>query len=307
MELKQLERFLAVYDLGSLAEAAKSLGLTQQAISSTLANMEEAVGTRLFERAPGGVTRATDAGEKLVSHARAQLAADKRALEDLREISEGRTGTITVGVGEAFTGDAIIAAVKTVQESNPNVRINLIEGYSEQLRYRLYDGEFDFIAAGVSTFELDEGFVREQIYSTDDVIVCRRDHPLAKRRKLKLADLSGYPWLVPYSRPSDLHQIVDTFTAANLEPPTEIIGSDAYRIGMRLLAESDLLVMVSPALIGPELCDSDQPLVKLKIDKPTIRRHASLIYPKDRPLTAAAQLLLDEVRQQVKSKGTARG
>ena len=201
MELKQLERFLAVYDLGSLAEAAKSLGLTQQAISSTLANMEDEVGTRLFERAPGGVTRATAAGEKLVSHARAQLAADRRALADLREISEGRTGTITVGVGEAFTGDAIIAAVNTVQESNPGVRINLIEGYSEQLRYRLYDGEFDFIAAGVSAFELDERFVREQIYSTDDVIVCRREHPLAKRRKLKLADLSGYPWLVPYSRP----------------------------------------------------------------------------------------------------------
>ena len=70
---------------------------------------------------------------------------------------------------------------------------------------------------------------------------------------------------------------------------------------MRLLAESDLLVMVSPALIGPELSAADQPLVRLKIDKPTIRRHASLIYPKERPLTAAAQLLLDEVRQQVKA------
>ncbi len=299
MELKQLERFLAVYDRGSLALAAKSLGLTQQAISSTLANLEEEVGTRLFERAPGGITRATAAGEKLVSHARAQLAADRRALDDLRDLSEGRVGTITVGIGEAFTGDVIIAAVKIVQERNPGVRINLIEGYSEQLRYRLYDGEFDFIAAGVSTFELREGYVREQIYTTDDIIVCRRDHPLAKRRKLKLADLSAYPWLVPYSRPSDLHTIVDTFTAQNLEPPAQIIGSDAYRIGMRLLAESDLLVMVSPALIAPELAGPDPELVQLKIDKPTIRRHASLIYAKERPLSTAARLLLDEVKLQV--------
>lgn len=299
MELKQLERFLAVYDLGSLAEAAKSLQLTQQAISSTLANMEDEVGTRLFERAPGGITRPTEAGEKLVSHARAQLAADRRALEDLTDISAGRTGTITVGVGEAFNGDAIIAAVKKVQERNPGVRINLIEGYSEQLQYRLYDGEFDFIAAGVSAFELDEHFVREQIYSTDDVIICRREHPLAGKRKLTLADLAGYPWLVPYSRPSDLHLIVDTFAAAGVEPPTQIIGSDAYRIGMRLLAESDLLVMVSPALIATDLDSPDAPLARLNINQPTIRRHASLIYPKDRPMTAAAQLLLDEVRQQI--------
>ena len=47
MELKHLERFLAVYDLGSLAVAAKSLGLTQQAISSTLANLEESPVFRL--------------------------------------------------------------------------------------------------------------------------------------------------------------------------------------------------------------------------------------------------------------------
>ncbi len=87
--------------------------------------------------------------------------------------------------------------------------------------------------------------------------------------------------------------------AQNLEPPAQIIGSDAYRIGMRLLAESDLLVMVSPALIAPELAGPDPELVQLKIDKPTIRRHASLIYAKERPLSTAARLLLDEVKLQV--------
>ena len=40
------------------------------------------------------------------------------------------------------------------------------------------------------------------------------------------------------------------FAAQNLAPPTSIIGSDAYRIGMQLMADSDLLIMVSPALIG---------------------------------------------------------
>lgn len=303
MELKQLERFLAVYDQGSLAKAAKTLGLTQQALSATLANLEESLETRLFDRGPGGVTRATTAGEALVTHARAQLAADARAVDEIRDISEGRTGSVTIGVGEAFAGQIIVDAVLKLQAQYPQARVNLIEGYSEQLRYRLYDGEFDFIAAGVSAFELDTEFTREQIYSTDDVVVCRRDHPLAQRKKLKLADLSGYGWLVPYSRPSDLNTIVDTFVAHNLEPPTQLIGSDAYRIGMQLLARSDLLVMVSPALIAPEL-DGDSPLLcRLKINQPTIHRHASLIFPRNRPLTAQARLLLEEVRQQARLYG----
>ena len=56
-----------------------------------------------------------------MSHARAQLAADKRALADLREISEGRTGTITVGVGEAFTGDATAAPAQSAIEQIPDL------------------------------------------------------------------------------------------------------------------------------------------------------------------------------------------
>ncbi|MGI9289904.1 MAG: LysR family transcriptional regulator, partial [Gammaproteobacteria bacterium] len=136
MELKQLERFLAVYDNGSLALASKSLSLTQQALSASLANLEEQIGTRLFDRGPGGVTKPTAAGQALVSHARSQLAADTRAIEEIQNLVEGRTGQVTIGVGEAFAGDIIVDAVKALREQHPQVRVNLIEGYSEQLRYR---------------------------------------------------------------------------------------------------------------------------------------------------------------------------
>jgi LysR family transcriptional regulator of gallate degradation len=298
LELRQLKRFLAVYEHGSLVLAAKSLGLTQQALSASLANLEDSLGLRLFDRSPGGITRPTEYGETLVPHARAQVAADRRALEELRSLAEGRSGTVTVGVGEAFAGDIIVDAVSALQERRPEVRINLIEGYSDQLRHRLYDGEFDFIAAGVSGFELDDDYVREQIYSSDDIIVCRADHPLTSKRRLVLKDLQSYPWLVPYSRPADLTAIVDCFVAENLEPPTRIIGSDAYRIGMRLLREADLLMMVAPALVGPELTMKPAPLASLPIDRPTIRRHASLIYPRHRPMGPPAALLLEEVRVQ---------
>lgn len=298
MELRQLERFLAVYDHGSLAHAARKLGLSQQGLSASLANLEEELGARLFDRAPGGITRPTEYGEALVAHARSQLAADRRAIEQLRGISAGRVGNVTIGVGEAFAGEIIVAAVAALQASHPGVRINLIEGYSGQLRHRLYNGEFDFIAAGVSTFELDDDFERELIFSSDDIIVGRRDHPLAGRKNLQLKDLVGYPWLVPYSRPSDLNTIVDCFVAENLEPPTKIIGSDAYRIGMQLLVQTDLLIMVSPSLVADELNTENSLAAKLDIDRPTTTRHASLISPRNRPLSPAAQLLLDEVRRQ---------
>lgn len=297
MEHRQLERFLAVIQHGSLAAAARHLHLTQQALSASLANLEQDLGVRLFDRSPGGITRATQHGTALIRHARAQLAGVERARQDLRHLSDGKTGIVTVGLGESFAGNIIAEAVLRFRKSRPGIRVNLIEGYSEKLRHRLYDGEFDFIAAGVSAYELAEGFTREVIYSSNDVVAARPQHPLARRKKLRLKDLEGYAWLVPYSRPADLDVIVETFVAENLEPPRKIVGSDAYRIGMQLLLSSDLLIMVSPALIAPELAKRPVVLQVLDIDRPTVQRNASLIHPSDRPLTPPAALLLEEVRK----------
>jgi len=296
MEHRQLERFLAVIEHGSLAAAARHLHLTQQALSASLANLEQDLGVRLFDRSPGGITQPTAHGTALVRHARAQLAGAERARQELLALSDGRTGVVTVGLGEAFAGDIIAEAVLRLRRARPGIRVNLIEGYSEKLRHRLYDGEFDFIAAGVSAYELAEGFRREVIYSTNDVIAARPEHPLARRRSLVLKDLVGHAWLVPYSRPADLDVIVEAFVAENLEPPRAIVGSDAYRIGMQLLLASDLLIMVSPALIAPELARRPAALKVLSINQPTVQRNASLIYPTDRPLTPPAALLLEEVR-----------
>lgn len=303
MELRQLERFLAVVEHGSLAAAARKLGLTQQALSASLANLEESLGVRLFDRTPGGVTRPTECGSALVRHARAQLAGAERARDELRSLAAGRAGTVTIGVGESFAGDIIASAITAFRAERPEIRVNLIEGYSENLRHRLYDGEFDFIAAGVSAYELMSGFQRETIYSADDVIVARPEHPLTTRRNLGLADLQGYAWLVPYSRPSDLNVIIEAFVAEDLEPPRHIVGSDAYRVGMHLLLASDLLLMVSPALIGPELRRTPPALRVLDIDRPTVRRNASLIYPSERPMSLPARLLLDTIRAGATERG----
>jgi DNA-binding transcriptional LysR family regulator len=307
MEHRQLERFLAVIDHGSLAAAARQLHLTQQALSASLANLEQDLGVRLFDRSPGGITQPTAHGTALVRHARAQLAGAERARQELRNLSDGQIGTVTVGLGESFAGDIIAQAVLRFREVRPGIRINLIEGYSEKLRHRLYDGEFDFIAAGVSAWELASGFTRDVIYSTSDVIAVRPEHPLAGRRNLTLRDLEGHAWLVPYSRPADLQVIIEAFVAENLEPPRRIVGSDAYRIGMQLLLASDLLLMVSPALIAPELGRRPATLRALDIDRPTVQRNASLIYPTDRPLTPPAALLLEEVRRVARASSPASG
>ena len=296
MELKQLERFLAVVDEGTIVSAARRLELTQQALSATLAGLEKELDVRLFDRSPGGITRLTPYGDALVAHARSQVAADRRAREEIRSLKHAESGVITIGIGETFAGDIIAAAVTRLHRKNPGLRINLIEGYSESIITRLYSGEFDFVAAAVGGFGLKEGYSAEAVYSSRDVIACRAGHPLMAKRNLELSDLSDWTWVIPYSRPSDVDVIVETFAAAELQLPRRFIGSDAFRIGMKIMAANDFLVMSSPALVTSRLATETYSLRVLPVEQPTVLRNASLITDSRRPMTPAAQALLDAIR-----------
>ncbi len=297
MELRQLERFLAVAEKGTIVAAARSLGMTQQALSASLAGLEQTLDLRLFDRGPGGKTRLTPYGSALVTHARSQLAADRRAREELRSLREAASGVVTIGIGETFAGDIVAAAVTRLHAARPALRVNLIEGYSESLLARLYDGEFDFVAAAVGGLGLAPGYAAEAIYSANDVVACRAEHPLMRVGDLTLEDLAPYTWVVPYSRPSDVAVITETFVAADLEPPRRFIGSDAFRIGMKLMAANDFLLMTSPALVTSMLATEAYGVCVLPIDRPTVRRNASLIASDERPMTPAATALLDAIRE----------
>ncbi|MEO0574168.1 MAG: LysR family transcriptional regulator [Pseudomonadota bacterium] len=297
MELKQLERFLAVVEHGTLAGAARALGLTQQALSKSLSGLEGELEVRLFERAPGGTTRLTEYGSTLVNHAHAQLAADKRARLTLRGLRDAQSGVVTIGIGETFAADILATAVSQFYAERPRVRINLVEGYSEIILRRLYNGELDFACVGVGGYELAAGFSAQTIYSAYDVIACSAKHPLAEKSALSLRDLIGYTWVVPYSRPSDTDVIIDAFNAAGLPPPDQFIGSDAYRIGMKLMAQNDFVTMTSPALVNNDLARHRYAITTLDLNAPTVHRHACLVTSTDRPMTPAAKALLEQVHK----------
>jgi molybdate transport repressor ModE-like protein len=296
MEIRQLQRFLAIIEHGSLSAAAKQLGLTQQAVSTSISKLEKDIDLRLFDRAPGGITKPTAYGRALVRHARSQIAAIARAEQELHAIHDATGGTITIGIGEAFASEITGLAVTRLHSMRPEIRINLIEGYSELLLERLREGEFDFVAGGTGGIHPPDDLVHELVYSSDDVVVARAAHPLAGQVNLELKDLQNYTWLVPYSRTSDLSVIIDAFVAERLTPPKRIIGTDAYMAGMHLMLSNDFLFMTTPGLIGLHVGESSGLLEVLDIDRPTVRRHAHLFYLAERPMSPAAAVLLQEVR-----------
>lgn len=295
MEIKQLQRFLAVVENGSLARAARALGLTQQALGVTISNLEREMDVILLDRGPGGVTRPTAYGAMLVRHAKAILSAADRAVDDLHAFRDSRSGQVVVGCGESFAPEIVAEAVSRLRADRPDVSITLLEGYSEDLHARMLHGEIDFVA-GADVGGASEELLRLPIYSCRDVVVVRAEHPLAGRRNLTLSDLQPYAWMAPAARPSDHEAIVEAFRRSGLQPPTRFVFSDAFNVGLHLIMRENYMFMISPAFIEGPLVERYDVLVKLDIDEPTVERRASLTYTRNTELNPTALLLIEEIR-----------
>jgi DNA-binding transcriptional LysR family regulator len=295
VEIKQLKRLLTVIERGSLAAAAPHLGLTQQALGSSIANLEKELGVALFDRGPGGVTTPTAYGAMLAQHARAILASATRAEEELAAFRDARGGSVRLGVGESVAPDVIARAVRELHVSRPDVRITLFEDYSEILLERLAEGQIDFIA-GSDDGTLDGELLRTPLYTCRDVIVVRSRHPLAGRKGLTLADLQPFTWMAPYSRPSDAKVIAQAFERANLPPPGHFIWTDAPIVGAQLLLMDDFIFMTSPAMVSDAIGLGQDAIVKLDIASPSVERRAGLTYQTVTKLNPSAMLLMDMIK-----------
>jgi len=294
IELTQLRRFLTVVDCGSFIDAAQRLNITQQALSSSIARMEEAAGVRFFDRKRGGRPSMTVFGRLLVARARTQLAMSERTMNEIGLLRDARGGSVTIGIGETMAGRQVATAIRRYHRQQPDVQIRLIEGYTEMMIEKLVAGEIDFVAGGPShdpahAADLDY----RHLFEVRDVLAVRQNHPLAGARALSLRDLSGFTWMVPAFR-SDVYDAIQlAYMRAKLTPPKRFIQTDAIAVGSWLCMDDDYIITVSPDLVGPLL--SLGVLVTLDIDDSTLVRHACIITRRDVKLSPAANRLMEEV------------
>lgn len=298
LEVIQLRRFAAIVEAGSFVEAARRLNITQQALSASMARMEEAAGVRFLERRRGSTIELTASGRLLLARARTYLAMSDRLMMELAQLRDARGGAVTLAVGETMTGRRVAAAIHEFQRSRPDVQLRLIEGYTEGFADGLLRGEIDFVIGSTShdlagNEELEFRYLNEVV----DVLAVRSGHPLAGRSGLTLADLSQFGWILPGFRGDTLKAVRHAYVTAGLPPPTRIIQSDAGVLGTWLSLDGDYIVVVSPDLVSPLV--QFGLMVTLAAPEPRLVRHASIITRRHARLSPAAAALLAHILRSV--------
>ena len=196
LDPRRLELLRDVARLGSIAAAADAAGYSPSAVSQQLAMLERETGLALLERSARSV-RLTEPGRVLAEHAAPALAA-LRDTEAAARAAAGLTGgRLRVGTFPSAGARLVPAALAMLAGRHPGLALELHDLEPEDARAALLGDRVD--AAVTHEHELlpaqDPGLRREVILREPLVLVVSSDHPHARRRRVRLADLADERWI----------------------------------------------------------------------------------------------------------------
>jgi DNA-binding transcriptional LysR family regulator len=192
MTLVQLETFLAVARTESFTKAAPLVHLSQSAISRQIQDLEKSLGVQLFERF-GGRVSLTTAGRTLMADAPKVLRQAENVRQRLREIAQGTSGDIRLGVTISAANTFMPQVLAQFRRANRSVELSLLLAHTPVLLEKLRMNEIDIAVVGTEMEQAD----LEVCYRILDelVLVAAPDHPLANKKPLRPKQLNGVEFI----------------------------------------------------------------------------------------------------------------
>lgn len=196
VDTQSLQAFCAVAELGSFSKAGQQLFLTQPAVSKRVANLEQQLNCRLFDRI-GRKIQLTEAGHLLLPRARSILQAvtdSQRLIDDLG--GEVR-GQLTIATSHHIGLHRLPPLLKAFASAYPNVDLNLRFMDSERAYEEIAQGAHDLAIVTLSP-EITPQIEAESWWEDELVFTCAKDHFLSRQdAQLTLATLSQHPAILP--------------------------------------------------------------------------------------------------------------
>lgn len=193
---RHLMQLAAVLSAGGVSEGAAMLGLTQPAVSRSLAMLEARVGEPLFQKGRRPL-QATPLGAQLAAQGRTIINASRKASDAVQGFIKGTTGLVRVG-GVPFFMDAMVSAmIGEFQVQEPEVTVQQSYLNLPEMAAALEGSQIDLGIVPIGTLDLGPGFEFTEILPGRNIVACRSDHPLMRNRRLKADDLTTFPWVAP--------------------------------------------------------------------------------------------------------------
>ena len=294
MDLKQLEYFVRVAELGSFTRAAVELDIAQPALSRQVRLLEVELRQTLLVRNGRGAVP-TEAGKLLLDHGRGILHQVERAREDLGRLRGGLSGRVAVGLPSSVARVLTVPLTRAFREALPEARLSISEGLSGGLQQALIGGRLDIVVLynAQPSRELD----LMPLFEEDLLLVRARPpglHEDPPPGPVSLAEVARLPLVIP-TRPNAIRMHVEAEMAdigCRPNVALEIDGVSAILelvldgAGCAILSRNALLHTPRPSAYTVQ-----------QIGTPPLRIRLSLATSLQRPATPVQKAALDLIRR----------
>ncbi|MBO9649368.1 MAG: LysR family transcriptional regulator [Variovorax sp.] len=290
--IRQLRAFHSVFHLGKLSAAAEQLSLTQSAVSVLIRQLEEGLGTRLFDRTTRSL-RATQAASEVISIAERVLRDVDSLGAGLRDLGQLRRGRVSLAITPTLGEILLPAVVRRFGKLHPEIRVVVDDCAPDQFVSRIVGEHVDF---GIGAPERAAADVDTERIMTDTLaLVCRKDDPLAARARIRWANLEGVPVITV--RPGyGIRQMIDGAAAqagVMLDVPNEV----TFYSTALWMTQAGAGPSIMPTAYAQASRHKD--LLVRRLHDPVISRDISLVTKRGRSLSPAAAALAGAIRSEL--------
>ncbi|MFM0019237.1 LysR family transcriptional regulator [Paraburkholderia azotifigens] len=293
LNLRDIRAFVTVANAGNFTRAAARLHLSQPALTVQIRRLEETVGARLFDRNSRTVAL-TQTGRELLPLLQRSLDDMERVLRDARALGDGSSGTVRLACLPTFAASALPDLIQAFRKRVPQAQFQIRDVVASTVNALVRNEEADIGLTGGDTFDaalevLVEGADRL-------VVVCPKDHALARKRRVSVSDVAASP-LVLTAQGTSVRSVVDAaLEQAGCAP--EIACEPTYMMTAVAMVRGGLGVTILPATAREVLAERD--LVAKPIDDPSFVRPIALIRKRGRTLPRVAEAFVTLIAKRMK-------
>jgi DNA-binding transcriptional LysR family regulator len=295
---RDLHVFLAVAEQGNMAKAAESLAISRPVVSKTIADLEQALGVRLFDRSPQRV-EPTLYGRALAKRSVAIFDELRESVKEIEFLADPTTGELRIGCPEVMAAGLVGAAIDRLAGQYPKLVFHTELGTMDNLQFHsLRERKCELVIGRVWSSTHAPDMTVESLFHEQLFVVAGLHSRWAGRRKLALTQLLDEPWILSPVEMGPGGPVAEAFRTIGVAGPRAAIWSQSLHLRHKLLASGRFLAVIPGSVLR---FGQQRTMFKvLPIELPRWRLPIAIITLKNKTISPVAQLFLDCVRKLAK-------
>jgi LysR family transcriptional regulator of gallate degradation len=278
-------------EMHHMPSVAQAMGTSQSAVSQAIGRLEDMLGQSLFQRTARGMIP-SEAGLRWIERFELVLAELRHIPDDVAALAGVVQGVVTIGALPLARTQLLPQAIAALLVKHPQLQVRSLESTYGELTAGLLSGRVDFIVGALRDTPGDT-FSSHALVEDKAAVIARAGHPLAGRKRLTLAALMAYPWVLSRAGTPLRDSIDRFFEQQGIEAPVAAVETGDLALLRGLLVSSDMLTVLSAHQLHVEI--STGQLVVLPFEMPGLERRIGVTTRNHAHFSPGAQALLAEL------------